>query len=137
MPYLANESQIFRDIILDVFQAVSVMLVFVTVLFGIKYPKLLEAIEKEPPVGDKALERFKEELRRVLFLDCGALIVMTLLVLYTLLPLAIEVFRRKEIEFWSLNVLPMAYVVVTLGVLGFAVHEVVLAYRLIQKIRKL
>lgn len=125
-----------RDLILDTFQAVGIIVVFVTLLFDMKYPVITRALERECPEGTKAKLRFKKELRIHIMTDCLPVLFLTLVSFYILLPVAVEVFVRGEIRIWSHDVLPLAYVAITFWVFGIFVWAVLLTGSLVFKSRK-
>ncbi len=123
-----------RDLILNIFQAVGIMLVFVTVLFGLKYPKIKEALCRECPEGRRAKDRFKFDLKSCLVNDCLPVLFATLISAYVLLPLAFKLISTKKICLWDLDMLPFAYVTITALLIVLLMWTVLLGFRLIRRI---
>ena len=106
--------------ILDTFQAVGIIIVFVTLLFGMKYTAIVNALTEECPEGPKAKSSLKRRLRSSIATDCLPVLFLTSISLHVLLPLAVEILRLREVSIWSLDMLPFAYIVITLWVFGLA-----------------
>lgn len=123
-----------RELILDAFQALGIILVFVTLLFSVKYPVIMGNLEKECPAGDKARKRFKAELKYSLVTDCLPVLFLTLISLYVLLPLASDMLKAGEISLWDSDMLPTTYLVITLWLLVLSAWVVVLNFNMIKKI---
>lgn len=122
-------------LILNTFEAIGVILVFVTLLFSMKYPVVVEILELECPEGEKAKKRFKSRLKRSIVTDCLPVLFLAATSFYVLLPLAVEILCRGKISLWGLDMLPLAYLIITLWLFVLTIWTVFLTYKVIRKIR--
>lgn len=103
--------------ILDAFQASSIILVFVTILFSIRYPKIIEEINKEEiPTGDLAKKREKKRLIQVFMLNCFPLVFILIWCSYLFIPMFITVINNTKINLFHFGFLPTAFVFVVFWV---------------------
>lgn len=126
-----------RELILDAFQATSIILVFVTLLFSIKYPTLVSILQMEEPAGSKAKSRLKKTLITHFVTDAIPLLFLSIISFYMLLPLAINVICSDLLTLWSSDILPLAYIAITIWVMMLLIWIIILTYRLLVKIHQI
>lgn len=121
-------------IILDTFQAISIILVFVTVFFSVKYPIIVEIIREDVPKRKPIdYQKFINRIKQSFVVDCLPLLFLVSVSFYILLPLAVKIIRSGEILFWSYEVLTMAYLAITMWVFLLLLWVLNLTYKLITK----
>lgn len=118
------------------FQATSLILVFVTVLFGLRYPQIQRDIGKETPVGEKAKARLREDLWKSLLVNCTPLLVINGAASYLFSPLLVRVVRGSRFEVWSFDFSRTSFVFIALLVLVFFLWSCYLAAQLVRGIMK-
>jgi hypothetical protein len=118
------------------FDVVSLVLVFVFVLFDIRYPQITQTIKKEIP--DKAREKdrrfYRDELQKCLLQKNLPLVLIYGVLTYLLLPLLVGIFAQSRIDLWNFDLLRTGYLVVFLFVLAFFLWSVWLGVRLVVRI---
>lgn len=129
----------FRQELLDVFQATSLLIVFITVLFGLKYQVIIEDIKKEIPNGESAKKREKNRLTKSFFMNILTQIILLGSTSYIFLPIAVRIMVASEfrINFWNFDFLQTAYVMISIWLWVFFVWILWLAYKMIKKISRI
>lgn len=116
------------------FQATSLLLVFVTVLFGLRYPKILDNIKEEIPAGPDAKKKHKERLRRSLLSDCGPILIISGVISYLFLPLFVKVCSESHFELWDFDFARTSFFIIALLVFIVFLWSVSLIVRLVIRI---
>jgi|LSQX01.1.fsa_nt_gb hypothetical protein len=119
-----------RSLILDTFQALGIILVFVTLLFSMKYPYIMKTLASETPYGEKEKMRYRRKLTKSLATDCLPVLVLDLISLYVLLPLAVGLLASGMASFWDVNMLPMAYLAITIWLIVLTVWVAILTCKI-------
>jgi hypothetical protein len=114
------------------FEAVSLIVVFVFVLFDIRYPQIVRDIDSEIP--DPARTKERKNHRRLLLnsilRNSLPLVVVNGVLLYLLSPLVVEILRSSTFQVWNFDFLRTCFVVVCGFVAVFFVWSVALTIRL-------
>lgn len=120
------------------FTTLGLMLVFVFVLFDVRFPQITAKIEAEIP--DKSLVRAREihrrELRKCLWQKSAPLAAVYAAVVYLMLPLLVQVIASSRLDLLHFDFLRTGFVLIFLFALGFFVWSLLLAARLIAKIHE-
>lgn len=125
-------------LILDTFQAINLILVFGTILFGIRYQEIVREINQEQPLnGAKGLKKRKEELKNSFWIKCFPQIILFGGLLYLFLPIIVKVFQNCSFLFWNFNFLPTAFVFIYILIMVFFIWSIVLAVRILKKIKEI
>lgn len=126
-----------RQEILDGFQAASLLLVFVVMLFTLRYPTIITAIEKELPDVAKVAERQRvaRELRGVLWAQCVPPAVVSFAAVCLMTPLAIRAVTASAFWSWTSGFLEKTYVFITILNWAVFVWTVILGVRLACRVR--
>ncbi len=105
----------------DSFEIISLILVFLFVLFDLKYPKIQEVLqlEKPPPVRIQDLRHFQKKHRQVIWRDVFPLFLGYFFLVYLFLPLFISVLSQTHLVFWHFDFLITAFIVVVLILICF------------------
>lgn len=122
--------------ILNVFQAASIILVFVTLLFGVKYPIIVSELEKEFPLGKKAINKEKKRLRKVIIIHCIPQLIIFGLASYLFTPLAVKVLKVSTISFWNFDFLKTAYIFSFTWCWTMFFWSLYLALQIVRKIKR-
>ncbi|MGF3106082.1 hypothetical protein [Rossellomorea sp. DUT-2] len=124
-----------NSILNDSFDAISILLVFVTVLFGIRYPEIKMVLD-EPLETDKpkALERQKKNIKNVLLIKWIPVLAMSFIVVYSMTPLAFNTISQSSISFFNFDFIRTAFVFIWYFNIAFLLVSILLSVKLIQKI---
>jgi hypothetical protein len=119
------------------FDATSLLLVFVAVLFGTRYPQITEDLQLRPIGGGAhAKQKLRDHLARSLFVNCLPLAVVNGVVFYLFLPLVARIVGESRFDPWGFDFARTAFLVVAGLVLVFFVWSVFLAVRFGGRIRE-
>ena len=122
--------------ILAVSRLISLILVFVTVLFGIRYPQVLEDLRKDIPEGERAKERHRDRLSRRLALDMVPMLLVTFFASYLFLPLVFRIISVYEFKLWDFDIVVSAFVFITICIWFFFGWASLLSIKLLLRIGK-
>jgi hypothetical protein len=127
-----------NQLIKDSFDVISLILVFVFVLFDLRYPQIMEELKKELPPKDRKLERDKqkEKLKQVLLVSNAPLIVIYGFLFYLFLPLLFRVRSESRISLWQFDFVRTAFVFIVALIFGFLIWSIKLAVQMVIKILK-
>jgi hypothetical protein len=120
----------------DSFDALTLILVFVTVLFGIKYPNIWKDIRSQAPpdVQPIARKNYRVALQHRLLTDSIPLVTVTGCAWFLFLPLFIHVAADEPFHPWSTDVTQNAFLFIA-GLTGvFFVWSGGLAATLLMKV---
>lgn len=129
MPELESE-------ITTAFQATSLLLVFVSVLFGLRYPQIRADINTEIPEGAKAKKSHRRLLRNSIVLNCLPVVLVTGMTFYLFLPTLLRIWESSHFEPWHFSFVWTSFVLVAMLVLLTFVWSVGLGVQLICRIVK-
>lgn len=95
------------------FDAVSVLLVFLTVLFSIRYPEILNSLN-EPLSFDKPklLKRQKSKIKNNLIFKWVPVVFLNIVIVYLLTPLGIKVINNSSLSIINFNFIRTSYVLI-------------------------
>lgn len=116
------------------FQATSLILVFVTVLFGIRYDRIREDIRKEKPAGKLGITDHRRYLLRSLAANCGPLLLVNGLASWLFAPLFLRVLGESSFALWDFDFARTSFVLIALSVVFFFVWSCALAIQLVIQI---
>jgi hypothetical protein len=120
----------------NISEFISLILVFVTVLFGIRYPQILEDIKKEIPAGTKAKKRHKVHLFGSLAFKGLPILIINFFSSYLFLPLVLEITRDYEFVLWDFDFFVSAFVFISFLIFYFFIWSLYLCIRLLIRIIK-
>lgn len=124
-----------RQNLLDVFQATSVILVFVTVHFGVRYPIIVKDLDDtEFITGNNARDRARKRLWQSFRVNSLPQIILLGINSYMFLPLAIKIITVSEFKAWDFDYLLTAYIVMTFWSWFFFIWSFILGMKLLFKI---
>ncbi len=119
------------------FEAISLLLVFVAVLFSTRYPQISEDRQLAPTEnGADARRRLRDRLRRSLLVNCLPLVLINGAVFYLFLPLAVRIVRESVFDPWGFDFPRTSFLVIAGLVLFFLAWSAYLAVQLGTRIRK-
>ena len=123
--------------ILNAIQATSVILVFVTLFFSMKYPEIMKSINKNHPVaGEVAMKNAKDELKSSFFVNCLPQIVVNTIFGYLFLPISIKVIQNSVFKIWNFDFLPTAFIFIVVWIWVLLIWNIYISIKLLQKICK-
>lgn len=121
------------------FDAISLILVFVFVLFDVRYPQITKQLQKDIPPKERKIERenFRKEIKECLIRSDIPLTVITGILLYLFLPLLIQVFQNSRFVFWGFDFARTAFVIVFGLIFFFFAWSAYLGYLLVRMMRRI
>lgn len=117
---------IIRQEILDAFQATSLILVFITVFFNIKYPLIVKNINIEIPEGKLAKKRAKKQILNNLLINNLPTMLLNGGSFYLFLPLTIKILKSSNFSLFHFDILPTAFIFIVLWIGLFFVWSFIL-----------
>lgn len=115
----------------NAFDAISLLLVFVTILFGIQYPRVVAALDedilKDRP---RELEKQQKKLIRLLIFKWTPVVFLTFLCAYSMMPLAIKTIVYSDLNLIDFDLLRTAFVMAWVFTIFFSLHHCTLLLRL-------
>ena len=118
------------------FEAISLILVFVTVLFGLRYPQIQSDIQSSIPEGPKAKQRYRKTLWQSLMVNGVPLLLINGVASYLFLPLFVRVLRESRLNLWNFDFTRTSFVLIALLVFVFFLWSGYLTIRLLTRILK-
>lgn len=102
---------------MEAFQASSIILVFVTILFGIRYPIIIKEITDEDiPNGELAKKREKKRIKHSFLINCLPLNFVLLWCSYLFIPIFIKILKLTHINLFNFDFLPTSFVFVAIWI---------------------
>lgn len=125
-----------RQQLLDIFQATSLLIVFVTVLFGLRYQVIIADLNSNVPNGESARKREKSRLIKSLFMNIVFQIILLGSTAYMFLPMAVRIIMASgfRIYLWNFDFLQTAYVLISVWLWAFFSWILWLTVRMVKKI---
>lgn len=119
----------------DSFEIISLILVFLFVLFDLKYPKIQEvlSLEKPPPARLHDIKQFKKKHHQAIWRDAVPLFLGYLILVYLFLPLLFNIVSKTRLNLLHFDFIITAFVFVVLILIGFLLWVIVMLVRLIKR----
>lgn len=124
-----------RSQVVDALQTFDLLLVGTTVLFGIRYPRIIKILQAEMPYGYAKVERLKSQTMGTLLADCIPLLTFSGLIAYLYLPLTVRVIENCSVNLWYFDVLVTGFVFMEIAVIVFCLWMLLLTVRVVAKLR--
>lgn len=123
----------------DAFDIISLILVFAFVLFDIRYPQINKELEKDIPPKERSKERGRlaKDLIKSLWIGALPLVVIYGLLLYLFSPLLISTIGNTNFQILRFDFTLTAFIVVYILIGAFLIWSILLAVRLIRRIREI
>lgn len=120
------------------FSGIQLILVFVTVLFGIFYSPITNAINKKIKnvMDSTKLKSIEKELTHILISNCFILILLNGFASYLFSPLFLQLIKESSIFFWTYNFTQGCFFFITLIIYGFFLWSIKLTIELSIRIYK-
>lgn len=120
------------------FQGIQLILVFITVLFSLRYNQIQDSINKRIPkeINRKdEREKIKKELKQKFWIYCLPLLIINGFAFYLFLPLFCEIIKGinnfKVDYIWNFDFSIACFLFITLMIGGFFVWTIILSIKLI------
>ena len=117
-----------RAEILDAAELISLILVFSTVLFDIRYRHVVDTIRAEAPPGEHARRRHRSELMGTLLVKVLPLVLFNCLAAFLFLPLVLRIIALTRLSLWGFDFVTSAFILVFSAVSSFAAWSLYLAF---------
>ncbi|KXS38257.1 MAG: hypothetical protein AWU54_2226 [Candidatus Frackibacter sp. T328-2] len=126
-----------RQETLDAFQATSLILVFVTVFFNIKYPLIIENLNLKIPEGKKARQNLKDKMKTDLIINNLPTMILNGGSFYLFFPLTIKTIKTTNFEIFNFNILSTAFLFIEFWIGIFFIWSAILLVKTIIKIKSI
>jgi hypothetical protein len=114
--------------------AISVLLVFVTVLFSIRYPEINKVIEEELEIRKpKALKSQKEKIIKTIIFKWLPVVLLNLIVVYVTTPLAVKIIKHSSFAIFNFDFLRTSFILIWSCNIMFFLYSVFLLVMLVRK----
>jgi len=122
----------------DSFDAIEIILVFIFVLFDIRYPKIVKDINADIPIAERIIARKQhhEKLIHSFLINSLPLIFINGFILYLLLPLVVQVFLTSKLDLWNFDFLRTSLILVFIFIFIFFTWSLYLGIKYLGKIRE-
>lgn len=96
------------------FDVLNILLVFLSVIFGITYNEAVRLLDASIPDAAKVRERqiARKNIRRFLLVKWLPLVVTTAGTTYIFLPLAVRVLATSQLHFWDFDIQRTSFILV-------------------------
>lgn len=118
-----------RQLIQDSLSALSVVLVFVTVLFGIKYPIIVADFTPRDVRGEGALADERQRLIKSFLANTIPVVVSNIIAFLVILPLTVQFIRDGSLSLLGPDILPNLFLFISVWQLILAVWSFYLLIR--------
>lgn len=122
----------------NAFDAISLLLVFVTILFGIQYPRVVAALDedilKDRP---RELEKQQKKLIRLLIFKWTPVVFLTFLCAYSMMPLAIKTIVYSDLNLIDFDLLRTAFVMAWVFTIFFFFASLYIVIKIIRTINEI
>lgn len=117
--------------------AISLLLIFVTTLFSIKYEKIKEySIEDIKVDKPKEKNRQKEKFKKALAFEWSPVIFLNLICAYLMLPSVIEIIKNSKFSYFNFDFIRTAFILIWIMLIIFSIFSIEIVIILISKIKK-
>lgn len=117
-------------------ELISLILVFTTVLFDVRYPQIRKDIGMDIPEGTIARKRYKHVLVSSLLLKSIPLFLINGVAFYLMLPSVVEILHTSYFSLWDFDFTRSAFLFVALFEFLFAAWSFYLSMKLLIRIYK-
>lgn len=118
------------------FQATSLILVVVTVFFGLRYSRIREHLREIIPAGPEARKQLRGKLVESLLINCAPLLLINGIASYLFAPLFVQVLKESHFELWDFSFTYTSFIFIALLVFIFFLWAGYLAVQLVRRIIK-
>jgi hypothetical protein len=125
------------DRIKDSFDAASLLLVFVTVLFGIRYAEVHQLLDASAEQNPKARSRQRANIVSGIVGKLAPFLVLAMLPAFIFLPTTVEAIRSSDFHLWNFDLVVTGFVAVACLMWGFVLWGIHTLYLLARKWRSL
>lgn len=115
---------------------ISLILVFITVFFDLRYPQIIKDIRKGIPSGEKAKKDLKLGLTNSLLTKSLPIVLINLLSFYLFLPSVIEIIKSYKLSLWNFDFAVSTFVFVAFLISIYLFWSLYLFVLLIIRINK-
>lgn len=121
----------------ETLSAISVLLVFVTVLLSSIEQNVETILSKRPQQEHKdKMRKYKRKIKNILCFKLIPISLIYTIVFYTLLPSTIEIISVSTFSFWHFDTLNTIFVFVEVGLLGLVIYSISKVITLFQELYK-
>lgn len=114
------------------FQATQLILVFVTVLFSLRYPQIQKDIKTIIPTGNRVKEKnnLRTKFYQSIKVKCIPLLLINGIASYLFFPLFVQVLATSKIDLWNFDFARTSFMFIALLIFVFFLWSVYLTLKL-------
>lgn len=125
-----------EDQIREASDMMSLILVFVTILFGVRYPQIQDDLAEEVPAGEAARRRHRAKLRRSLMVNALPLLLVAGISTFLFVPLSLQIGEHYTMSLNDFNLVVSAFVFLTSLIAILFAWSLILAGKLVNRMTK-
>lgn len=124
-----------NSILNESFDAISILLVFVTVLFSIRYPEIKIVLDEPLQIDKpKALERQKKKLKSELLIKWIPVVALNCIVVYSMTPLALKTISQSTLSIFNFDFIRTSFILIWYFNIAFFLSSIIILVKLFSKI---
>ena len=110
----------------EILSAVSVLLIFLTVLLSL-IEKNVETILSNRPPQDHAdkMKKYKKKIRNILYFKLIPIFLIYAIVFYVLIPSTIKIILNSAFSFWDFDALNTIFIFVEIGLFSLLIYSLI------------
>lgn len=116
------------------FQATQLILVFITVLFGLRYDQIQKGIKEHIPDGKSAKKSLEDKLVKNFLINCLPLIIIIGTAFYLFFPLFCKIIITSHLELWNFDLGRTSFALIEVYIFLFLVWSCILTFKLLKRI---
>lgn len=128
-----------RNSVNEALSATNVLLVFVVMLFSLRYPIIIKDINREKPRTELVREREREKRRLIqsLTINCMPQIILIGITAYIFLPMTLYILKNSKFNLWNFDFVITIFIFVVFWIWIFFIWSILLGLRVFIKAIKL
>lgn len=132
----SGDTMSLRDQVLQTSDALNLLLVFLSILFGIRYGEIIACLKEEIPAGLRSACRLRSRVITILCTGCLPATLISLLATYLFLPLTCEVLTTYRFSPWRFDPVISGFVLIEAIMMALTLWMLVLSGKVINKWRQ-
>ena len=127
-----------KGLILEIVDSISLLLVFNSLFFTMKYDKINMALHEKKPIKEKKteLKKYNEKIKRTIYIDCLPVFIMSLLTVFILTPTVLEICFQTKINFLSFDPVITLFIFVYFWIVIILIYSAAYVVRLKSKLKR-
>lgn len=122
----------------DTFDPLNLLLVFATVILGLRFPPIQQVLQREIPDVETPINRrnYRGELWNCIWTAAGPVVLVFLVSTYLFLPRFVGILKHSSFSLWNFEFERTAFVLLVTILISLSCASVILTVRLLIRIYK-